>query len=380
MASSNAQCTTSPPSRTPDDDAFAILGVWEAPWRDRQRFLQSRGYMLRSRYHPDWVPSWRMSNQSIIWCEDALSAPLRENLIDARRMSDDMLVYIKRVKTGDNESRITTMLSSERLRQDPRNHSVPVLDLFQDDEDPRISYIVMPFLRLIDSPQFDLVEELVEFVDQTLEGLVFMHDQGVAHRDCTYKNIMMDATAMYPRGFHPINESFLPDAKTMARHRPRTSVPVRYYYIDYGLSVHIPPDVHRKAAVGSDGRDQEVPELSDDVPYDPFKVDIFIAGNLFRRMFHDRYSNVDFLVPLFEPMVKSDPLTRPDAVGARQQWLAIRAMLSPFTRRWRLRPRREPWQETAMYESYTTFRTAYFFRRYLVVTCILAVVVYHGIV
>ena len=39
--------------------------------------------------------------------------------------------------------------------------------------------------------------------------------------------------------------------------------------------------------VGEDGRDQEVPELSDDIPYDPFKVDIFIIGNLFRRMFYD---------------------------------------------------------------------------------------------
>ncbi|KAH9918117.1 uncharacterized protein B0H18DRAFT_1032100 [Fomitopsis serialis] len=370
MASSNDQCTSLPPSTIPNNDAVAILGVWEAPWRDRQRFLQSRGYMLRPRYHPDWVPSWRTNNQSIIWCEDALSAPLRENLIDARRMSDDMLVYIKRVKAGDNESRITTMLSSERLRQDPRNHSVPVLDLFQDDEDPGISYMVMPFLRLIDSPQLDLVEEVVEFIDQTLEGLVFMHEQGVAHRDCTYKNLMMDAAAMYPRGFHPINESFLPNAKTMARPRPRTSVPVRYYYIDYGLSV----------AVGSDGRDQEVPELSGDVPYDPFKVDIFIVGNLFRRMFHDRLSNVDFLVALFEPMVKSDPLARPDAVAAHQRWLAIRAMVSPFTRRWRLRPRREPWQETVMYETYASISTAYFFRGYLVATCILVVVIYHGIV
>ena len=82
---------------------------------------------------------------------------------------DDTPVYIKRVKTGDNESQITSMLSSEPLRRDPRNHSVPILDIFPDDEDPGVSYMVMPLLRLIDDPHFDLVEELVDFVDQILE-------------------------------------------------------------------------------------------------------------------------------------------------------------------------------------------------------------------
>lgn len=29
--------------------------IW---WRDHQVWLQERGYMLRPRYRPDWVPSW----------------------------------------------------------------------------------------------------------------------------------------------------------------------------------------------------------------------------------------------------------------------------------------------------------------------------------
>ena len=29
---------------------------YEARWRDKQPFLASRGYQLRSRYHPSWVP------------------------------------------------------------------------------------------------------------------------------------------------------------------------------------------------------------------------------------------------------------------------------------------------------------------------------------
>lgn len=27
-------------------------------WRDHQKWLEGQGYMLRPRYHPNWVPSW----------------------------------------------------------------------------------------------------------------------------------------------------------------------------------------------------------------------------------------------------------------------------------------------------------------------------------
>jgi hypothetical protein len=52
---------------------------------------------------------------------------------------------------------------------DPTNHSVPILDTFEDSVDKSISYLVMPFLRLTDSPPFEVVEEVLDFVDQILE-------------------------------------------------------------------------------------------------------------------------------------------------------------------------------------------------------------------
>lgn len=110
----------------------------------------------------------------------------------------------------------------------------------------------------------------------------------VLRSDCTYKNIMMDASAMYPKGFHHIWSSFLHDIKTEAPCLARGDVSVKYYYVDFGISSHIPPDAENRLVVGVAGRDQEVPELSRRKrPYDPFKVDIFIIGNLFRRYFHD---------------------------------------------------------------------------------------------
>lgn len=77
------------------------------------------------------------------------------------------MVYIKRVTTDDSEVRIATYLSQDLFRQDPHNHSVPILDLFRDDYDQAgVSYMVMPFLSLAN---VGTVGEVVDFCDQVLE-------------------------------------------------------------------------------------------------------------------------------------------------------------------------------------------------------------------
>ncbi|CCL99183.1 uncharacterized protein FIBRA_01198 [Fibroporia radiculosa] len=323
------------------DQLFSKLTKWEIRWRDRQSFLQTRGYMLRPRYRPGWNPSWRGSGLHPRLFEDSIALPFREHLIDATRISDSQLVYIKRVKTGDNESRIAINLSAPSIRDEPDNHCVPILDTFQDIDDDQISYIVMPFLRLISRPPCETVEDVVDLVDQLLEGLVFLHKHGVAHRDCSYKNIMMDAALLFPQGHHPVRENYLPDGLTPTSSLPRTGIPIKYYYVDFGISVHIPPDQFPKLALGAFGRDQEVPELSTEVPYDPFKVDIFIIGNVFRREFHDKISNIDFLVPLIQCMIRVDPALRPGATETLTQWKKIRSSISGLHRQWRLRFRDE---------------------------------------
>ena len=75
-------------------------------------------------------------------------------------------MYIKEVRTGDLESSLALMLSAI---DDPANHSVPILDTFEDSINKSISYLVMPFLRLTDNPRFDIVEEVLDFADQILE-------------------------------------------------------------------------------------------------------------------------------------------------------------------------------------------------------------------
>ena len=95
---------------------------------------------------------------------------------------------------------------------------------------------------------------------------------------------MMDASLLFPRGFHPIVQTSLPDAVTPAPVLSRSTARVQYYFIDFGISTHFDLNSSSPRLVtGQDGLDQEPPELSRTIPYDPFKLDVFLIGNLIRR-------------------------------------------------------------------------------------------------
>lgn len=54
----------------------------------------------------------------------------------------------------------------------------------------------------------------------------------------------------------------------------------RYYFIDFGISTRFEgPGPYR--VTGCIGRDPSPPELSETVPYDPFKLDVYVLGNHF---------------------------------------------------------------------------------------------------
>lgn len=98
----------------------------------------------------------------------------------------------------------------------------------------------------------------------------------------------MDGDAMYPEGFHPIALRRNPDYSGFAKYISRTAVGgVKYYFIDFGISVYIPENLRPQMVTGLLGRDRDPPELSDTQPYDPFKLDIFIIGNMLKREFQE---------------------------------------------------------------------------------------------
>lgn len=90
---------------------------------------------------------------------------------------------------------------------------------------------------------------------------------------------------MFPDGFHPYATERLPDGRTLANPLPRLSCGLKYYYTDFGMSSSFDPAVTQPFVLGNLGRDREAPELSQEVPYDAFKCDIFICGNALKQEF-----------------------------------------------------------------------------------------------
>ncbi|KAI0643711.1 hypothetical protein C8Q79DRAFT_1120662 [Trametes meyenii] len=336
---------------TGDLSHLESLGESEIWWRDKSPLFEAHGYRLRPRYRPGWTPSWKGKPIfAVLYAEDALDLHARAGVIDATRISDGKLIYLKKIRVDSDELELLRFLSSPEMVQDPHNHCVRLLDIIYDPDEIGFCFVVMPYLRWIDCPPFEYVEDMLECGEQILEGLVFLHDHGVAHRDCAYKNIMMDATAMYPKGFHPIREGFLPDNSGQAPVLHRIDVPIKYYFIDFGISTRFSVNQQPRLVLGTQGLDDEVPELSDTVPYDPFRTDVFIIGNLFQQQFLQRFSNARMLSSLVMRMVSKDPTRRPDAAEALREWKAIRRRVYRPQRFWRLRPLEESWLATLFYE------------------------------
>ncbi|KZT21803.1 hypothetical protein NEOLEDRAFT_1164410 [Neolentinus lepideus HHB14362 ss-1] len=341
---------------------------YEIFWRDHQQWLSTRGYMLRSRYMPDWVPSWRGTRnpRERFSCEDGQSTPYSQ-IIDAIRMSDGAVVALKRFSKlyGPREGELGMFFSSDALRADSQNHCVPVYEVLDVPDDDETLIIVMPFLRIWDDPPFDTLGEIISFVQQIIEGLHFMHRHLVAHRfvfliicfasnstmnlrDCTWRNIMMDPSTLYPDLFHPVRDTRRRDFKGDAKHYTRTQRPVRYYWIDFGLTRrYVAEDMPPMEEIVQGG-DRSVPEhqpaaleQNPTKSCNPFPTDVYYLGNVIRKHLIENNVGLEFLQPLISDMVHENPDKRPTMEEVLRRFGEIRETLTIPKLRSRLVPRDE---------------------------------------
>ena len=101
-------------------------------------------------------------------------------------------------------------------------------------------------------------------------------------------NIMMDARDMYPVMYHPQHPYKRLDFKRDAKYYSRTRRPVKYYWIDFGLSSrYTGNDETEPLEVPIWGGDRTVPEFqgNDPTPRNPFPTDVYCLGNIIREEF-----------------------------------------------------------------------------------------------
>ncbi|KAL0952414.1 hypothetical protein HGRIS_006688 [Hohenbuehelia grisea] len=344
MAERNGTLQTRMSNPNPTPKVRGLLRKTEEFWRDHHGWLLESGYTLRSRYQPDWKPSWVGTKKDWHQCEDGIWST-HFKIVDAQRTKDGAIVMLKRFKKSIHpyEVEIGQYFSSEALASDPQNHCVPIFEVLQVPDDDDEVILVMPQLREFDDPRFDTIGEIVDFFSQIFEGLQYMHKHHVAHRDCGSLNIMMDASNMYIDRYHPFRQYVKHDLSGRARHYTRTQRPVKYYLTDFGLSRKYDPQDGVPLEPPILGGDKSVPEYQDsDEPRNPFPADVYYLGNVIREKFTVGYEfeskaiGLDFIKPLVADMVQDDPSKRPTMDEVVERFTTIRKGLSSWTLRSRV--------------------------------------------
>ncbi|KAI0069907.1 hypothetical protein K474DRAFT_1609666 [Panus rudis PR-1116 ss-1] len=312
-------------------------------WANHQPWLAERGYILRPRYRPGWTPSWVEKNDFPRNYEDSIT-PINGHILDARRKSDGNAVILKLVNQDVHpfEKEISFFLSSEPYASHPRNHCVPIYEVLEVPDMENGIILVMPLLRPHDDPRIKSIGEVVAFFRQIFEGLKFMHQLHIAHRDCMTLNIMMDPKPTFPHGFHPRKMYMDTNFKGPVKYHTRTARPTKYYLIDFGLSRKYSPEDGPPLEPPILGGDKSVPEFqfAPGEPVrsvDPFPTDVYYLGNMIREEYLEKKVGLQFLEALVRDMVQDDPSKRPtmdevvkrfDEIIRRIPWWKLRSRLA----------------------------------------------------
>ncbi|KAI0812258.1 hypothetical protein BC629DRAFT_1471595 [Irpex lacteus] len=324
------------------DSHYSALTEIEQEWHEASEHLKMKGYMLRPRYRKDWRPSWRQpgnEGKHPREFEDHIALPLEwQKGIDAVQISTGRLVWIKRC--GSNRTPRETLESPPEYPNQTMNHCVPLLDVLEESEDSEVYYLVMPYLRPAHDPPLRTVGDAMDFTTQLLEGLAFMHANQTVTLGGGFRHIMMDASALFPQGFHPVRIHLDPTARSTARQISRRDCPVQYYYTKFEFEVlqyrQLP--TNWEAEMG-DGR-EFAPEMFGSSRPDSYDMDVWDIGQILKTRLYNVYSNADFLQYTLILMLD----WRMKASHSLGTWQGSRPKnLSAYALTRRLRPKSETW-------------------------------------
>ncbi|VDB90007.1 unnamed protein product [Peniophora sp. CBMAI 1063] len=328
----------------------STLTSTELVWRAAFTRLRDLGFILRDRYSPDWVPSWVKEGFDDAWLEerDFLWGAYDDGIaiehattLDATRASDGLVCAIQ-MKPPEAESLpILRFLSRPEIISDPRNHACPVLAEMPLDEWTPARVVVYPLARDWRLPPMRLVADALQFCDQMLEGLTFLHEHNIAHRDIAARNIMMDPSALFPQGVNPLATfTRIPVPERKPKYdRVDVYSQMKYWLIDFGLSTMFASKAERRFVIW-EGGPRDMPECWEvdaqgekqpNRPYDAFKADMYSLGKLFQRYFA---SSIPELRPLISAMTSPSPDARPECATALR---AFRTLAHELPRRRLLR-------------------------------------------
>lgn len=166
-------------------------------------FLLSRGYRLRPRYNPLWVPSWlnsespqearhnaedgahcvSFSHYIFEICTHSLALEQWPYALDAVAVGTGAKVMLKRVHLWSQELNLSLYLSTKPRTDDPRNRCVPILDVIVPPANEDFAIMVMPLLFSHSILPFRRVGELFEMSVQLAEVRLSCSSRGILCTD-----------------------------------------------------------------------------------------------------------------------------------------------------------------------------------------------------
>ncbi|KDR67953.1 hypothetical protein GALMADRAFT_146693 [Galerina marginata CBS 339.88] len=235
----------------------------------------------------------------------------------ARDNRDVVIVLLSDGVTGVNAVEALQLVASGVALAIDRNHALPVLQFLRHD---KFTFGVFPLVGSYSTlPWFNYMEEALEFMCQILEGVAFLHDHRVAHRDLFTSNFLTS------RRNGRVDPEVVHEANQLVRWR--------YYIIDFEWAVHFSPDsdpaectVIGPPSPWSLYARPSPPEMRSNLAYCPFKADVWQLGSTFLRCFR-HLEGIPEIVNLLQLMRADHPGTRPTARNAVERLNSLRGEL-----------------------------------------------------
>ncbi|KAL1749244.1 kinase-like domain-containing protein [Schizophyllum fasciatum] len=276
-----------PPPYPQDLPSWHELAVedFQKPWLYYEPFLRARGYILQSSadfdsdatkdcfptkpavdpFHPkddedfvhriDWDTHRTFFN---------LPSPQMRAKVNAALDPHYRMVIIKAVHAESSEWRIINFLSSGSRREDPRNHTIPLVEIIHAREYVFIVQACWDYSWAF--PPFD-------------SGLCFMHEQGISHGDIHSANVLWNHDGARP-------SSFLQDPCP----KLHSTFDARYAFIDFGAAIHSLEDADRYAIPRTyPPEEYAAPEQILEIPIDRFAADVYNLGRVMEKELYNAF-------------------------------------------------------------------------------------------
>ncbi|KAF8746040.1 hypothetical protein AX14_000111 [Amanita brunnescens Koide BX004] len=206
---------------------------------------------------------------------------LPDYLFRGTRVSDGKKLVIKAAHLCSREYNVIRALSSAPLRDDPMNHTIPVLDLIVAANDSLIFIVMEQWssqLMLNDASCCPI--SLLSVMRQCIEHVAFMHKHHFVHLDISAHNILTDYNGHCAFIDFERSRRFISTDQPILRNYRGTEVPPEYERQGY---------------------------------YDPYKVDIWALGILISRACKSTGYDSPEMRQFLRPILQEIPERRPTA-------------------------------------------------------------------